>query len=158
MRALVAALLCGLALAGVARAQDLTVTKVGGAPLVLSAETLKDLPRQRVTVAGAAGPDLYEGPSLTHVMREAKIPVGARAHGAPMRGYLVVRGADGYAVVLSAVEADKELHDDVVILADTLNGQPLPEREGPWRLVVDDDSRSWRSVRNVVDMDYRLAD
>ena len=75
-----------------------------------------------------------------------------------MKGYLVVRGADGYAAVLSAAEADKELHEDVVILADRLDGQPLPAKEGPWRLGIDDDIRPWRSVRQVVAMDYRVAD
>ncbi len=153
-------LLAGLlaALAFPAAAQDLKVSKADGTSVTLSAETLADLPRAQVSVEGKAGPDLYEGPPLSHVMRAAGLPVGMRAHGAPMRGYLVVRGADGYAAVVSAVEADKDLHGDGAILADTLNGGPLPEREGPRRVVIGDDLKSWRSVRQVVAIDYRLAD
>ncbi|OYW95087.1 MAG: hypothetical protein B7Z13_02830 [Caulobacterales bacterium 32-67-6] len=93
-----------LALAMPASAQDLKVSKADGTSVTLSAETLADLPRAQVSVEGKAGPDLYEGPVLAHVMRAAGLPVGMRAHGAPMRGYLVVRGADGYAAVLSAVD------------------------------------------------------
>lgn len=147
-----------LALAAPAAAQDVTVSKADGTQVTLSAATLADLPRAQVTVPGDAGPSLYEGPPLAYVMRAAGLPVGMRAHGDPMRGYLVVRGADGYAAVVSAVEADKDLHKDVAILADTLDGQPLPEREGPRRLVIGDDIKSWRSVRQVVAMDYRIAD
>lgn len=147
-----------LALALPAAAQDLTISKADGTSVTLSAETLADLPRAQVSVEGKAGPDLYEGPPLSYVMRAAGLPVGMRAHGAPMRGYLVVRGADGYAAVLSAVEADKDLHGDGAILADTVNGARLPEREGPRRVVVGDDLKSWRSVRKVVAIDYRLAE
>ncbi|HMO43190.1 MAG TPA: molybdopterin-dependent oxidoreductase, partial [Phenylobacterium sp.] len=64
----------------------------------------------------------------------------------------------GYRVVVSAAESDKELHQGGIILADTLNGAPLPDAQGPWRLVVDGDLRPWRSVRQVVSIDYRLAD
>ena len=145
-------------LAAPAFAQDLKVTRADGTSVTLTPEALADLPRSRVTVAGGSGPQVYEGPALAYVMRAARLPVGMRAHGEPMKGYLVVRGADGYAAALSAAEADKELHEDVVILADRLDGQPLPAAEGPWRLVIDDDIRPWRSVRQVVAMDYRVAD
>lgn len=153
---LFAALVAALALP--AAAQDLTVSRVDGTEIVLSAAALADLPRAQVSVPGAAGPELYEGPALAHVMRAAGLPVGMRAHGDPMRGYLVVRGADGYRAVISAFEADKDLHGDTAILADTLDGQPLPEREGPRRVVIADDLKAWRSVRKVVAIDYRLAD
>ncbi len=153
-----AAAVCALFLAAPAFAQDLKVTRADGTSATISAEALADLPRAQVTVAGGSGPQVYEGPQLAYVMRAARLPVGMRAHGGPMKGYLVVRGADGYAAVLSAAEADKELHEDVVILADRLDGQPLPAKEGPWRLVIDDDIRPWRSVRQVVAMDYRVAD
>ena len=141
-----------------ASAQDVILNKAGAAPTTLTAETLKGLPRVRLEVNAGSGVDVYEGPALSHLMREAGIPVGPRAHRDPMRGYLVVRGADGYRVVVSAAEADKELHQGGIILADTLNGAPLPDAQGPWRLVVDGDLRPWRSVRQVVSIDYRLAD
>ena len=147
-----------LAAAAPALAQDLRVTRADGTSAAVTAAALADLPRATVTVAGGSGPQVYEGPALAYVMRAAGLPVGMRAHGEPMKGYLVVRGADGYAAVLSAAEADKALHEDVVILADRLDGQPLPDKEGPWRLVVDDDIRPWRSVRQVVAMDYRVAE
>lgn len=159
MRRLIPALAAiALCLAAPAFAQDLKVTRADGTSATLTAEALADLPRAQVTVAGGSGPQVYEGPALAYVMRAVRLPVGMRAHGEPMKGYLVVRGADGYAAVLSAAEADKELHEDVVILADRLDGRPLPDAEGPWRLVIDDDIRPWRSVRQVVAMDYRLAD
>ncbi|MDP2213025.1 molybdopterin-dependent oxidoreductase [Phenylobacterium sp.] len=147
-----------LVLAAPAAAQDVTISRADGTEVTLSAADLADLPRAQVSVTGAAGPKLYEGPPLAYVMRAAGLPVGMRAHGDPMRGYLVVRGADGYAAVISAFEADKDLHGDVAILADTVDGEPLPEREGPRRVVIADDLKSWRSVRKVVAIDYRIVE
>jgi hypothetical protein len=41
------------------------------------------------------------------------------------------------------------LTDRVVLLADTKDGQPLPTREGPFRIIVPDEKRPARWVRQV---------
>jgi hypothetical protein len=40
-----------------------------------------------------------------------------------------------------------------VIVADTLNGHPLPAASGPFRLIVSEDKRPARSVRNLVSIE-----
>jgi hypothetical protein len=45
--------------------------------------------------------------------------------------------------------------DHVILLADTKDGQPLPPREGPFRIVVPGEKRPARWVRQVTALEVR---
>ncbi len=153
MRALLLAL--ALAVAPVAAfAQSLTVVDPGGKTKVLTPADLADLPRAEVK----SGARTYEGPMLTYVLRAGGLPVGPRLHGDPLRAYVVMTGKDGFQAVYSLAELDKDFHDDVVILADHVDGKPLPEKEAPWRVASSDDKKGWRSVFGLARIEARLAD
>lgn len=143
MRALVLALALLAPSAGFAA--DLTLVAPGGAAKVLSEADVASLPRETVK----AGAKSYEGPVLSYVLRAGGLPVGAKLHGDPLRAFVVVQGKDGFKAVYSLAELDRDFHDDVVILADKADGAPLPEKEGPWRLVSGGDKKAWRSVYGV---------
>ena len=55
-------------------------------------------------------------------------------------------GADGYQVVLALAEIDPTFHLGEVLVADTMNGKPLDEHCGPFKLLVTEDKRPARSV------------
>jgi hypothetical protein len=78
-------------------------------------------------------------------------------HGAPVKDFVVVTGADGFAAVFSLTETDAYIHKGSAILADTVAGAPLAPHEGPWRLVVDGDLKPSRSVRSVVKIQLEAA-
>lgn len=143
MRALVLALALLAPSAGFAA--DLTVVAPGGAAKVLGAGDLAALPRDTVKT----GAKSYEGPVLSYVLRAGGMPVGAKLHGDPLRAFVVVQGKDGFKAVYSLAELDRDFHDDVVILADKVDGAALAEKEGPWRLVSGGDKKAWRSVYGV---------
>ena len=143
MRALLVAL--ALAAAPAAWAADLTVVAPSGTVKVLGEADLAGLPRETVKLGAKA----YEGPVLSYVLRAGGLPVGARLHGEPLRAFVVVEGKDGFNAVYSLAELDRDFHDDVVILADKVDGAALPEKEGPWRLVSGGDKKAWRSVYGV---------
>ena len=63
--------------------------------------------------------------------------------------YLLVEAADGYRVVFALPELDPAFTERVVLLADHRDGQPLTPAEGPLRLVVPDEKRQARWVRQV---------
>ena len=63
--------------------------------------------------------------------------------------YLLVEAADGYRVVFALPELDPAFTERMVLLADHRDGQPLTTTEGPLRLVVPDDKRHARWVRQV---------
>ncbi|HQT53016.1 hypothetical protein [Phenylobacterium ferrooxidans] len=153
MRALLLAL--ALAVAPVAAfAQSLTVVDPGGKTKVLTPADLADLPRAEVK----SGARTYEGPILTYVLRAGGLPVGPRLHGDPLRAYVVMTGKDGFQAVYSLAELDKDFHDDVVILADHVDGKPLPDKEAPWRVASSGDRKGWRSVFGLARIEARLAD
>lgn len=153
MRALVLAI--ALAVAPVAAfAQSLTVVDPGGKTRVLTSADLADLPRAEVK----SGAKTYEGPILTYVLRVGGLPVGPKLHGDPLRAYVVMTGKDGFQAVYSLAELDKDFHDDVVILADHVDGKPLPEKEAPWRLASSGDRKIWRSVFGLARIEAHMAD
>jgi hypothetical protein len=137
------------------RAQTLLVQGLAGKSATLTAKDLADLPR--ATVEAGAPPVTYEGPTLTSVLRLVGAPAGPMLHGAPVKDFVVVTGADGFAAVFSQTETDAYIHKGSAILADTVAGAPLAPHEGPWRLVVDGDLKPSRSVRNVVKIQLEAA-
>ena len=146
MRTLLVAAALALAPA-LALAQSLTVTNAEGKVTVLTPEALAALPRAEARLGGKT---VYEGVSLSAVLREAGVPQGPRLHGKPMQAFVVVTGGDGYRAVLSIAETDPSFRAAPIILADRLKTGPLPPKEGPRRLVIDADGRPDRGVRDVV--------
>ena len=61
--------------------------------------------------------------------------------------YVVAEASDGYRVVYSLAELDSDFQDSGVIVADTLNGSPLGENQGPFKMVAPHDKRPARWVR-----------
>ncbi|MES2340389.1 MAG: molybdopterin-dependent oxidoreductase [Pseudomonadota bacterium] len=155
------ALILGLALVLAplaAQAQSLTVVAADGKTKVLTAPDLADLPRAEVKVTLETGAKTYEGPILAYVLRAGGLPVGPKLHGDPLRAYVVMTGKDGFQAVYALAELDKDFHDDVVILADHVDGKPLPEKEAPWRLASGGDRKGWRSVFGLARIEVRMAD
>jgi hypothetical protein len=64
-----------------------------------------------------------------------------------MTGYVMAEAADGYRVVFSLAEMDPGIGSAEVLVADTLDGKPLAEGQGPFRLVVPGDRRAARWLR-----------
>ena len=70
---------------------------------------------------------------------------------------VLVEAADGYRAVLSLAELEPELTDRIIVLADTKDGQPLPPREGPLRVIVPGEKRPVRWVRQVKALTVRKS-
>lgn len=127
----------------------LTVGGEVATPLSLSADDLRAMPRRTVRAAAEHGgsPATYEGVALGEVLR--------RAGTGELRGrrlttaYALVEAADGYRAVFALAELDSAFTDKLVLLADRVDGKPLPADVGPLRLVVPDEKRHGRWVRQV---------
>ncbi len=88
----------------------------------------------------------YEGPLLWSLLEHAGA-IDASKPREHVRQTVLITGRDGYTVVLALAEISPEFAGKRVILADRIDGQPLgPEH---LRLVVPDEHRSGRSVRDV---------
>jgi hypothetical protein len=127
--------------------------------MVLKVADLKAMPRTTITVHNehANADETYSGVRVVDLLAKMNVPLGKDLRGATLANFLVATGADGYVVVIAVAEADASFHLGEVIVADTLNGQPLDAKSGPFRLVVTEDKRPARWVRNLVSIELKSA-
>jgi hypothetical protein len=127
--------------------------------LVLKVAGLKAMPRTTVTVHNEHSKDdeTYDGVRLADLLAKMGAPLGKELRGAALSGYLVATGSDGYVAVIALAEADPSFHSGEVIVADTMNGAPLDAKSGPFKLVVTEDKRPARWVRNLVSIELKSA-
>jgi DMSO/TMAO reductase YedYZ molybdopterin-dependent catalytic subunit len=132
-----------------AAAARLEVTGAVKTPLALSIADLKAMPRKTMRVNGQNGQaaQVYEGVALSEILQRAGVPQGGDQAGPWMAAYIVAGAADGYRVVFSLAELNAGIGGVEVLVADTLDGAPLAEGQGPFRLVVPSDKRAARWVR-----------
>jgi DMSO/TMAO reductase YedYZ molybdopterin-dependent catalytic subunit len=136
-----------------ARQGTLQVTGAVATPLTLSAADLKAMPRQSVEIKEETRVVVYAGVLVGEILKKAGVPLGSDLRGAALSTYVVMTASDGYQVVFSLAELDPALTNNDVIVADTLNDQPLEKERGPFRLVAPKDSRPARGVRMLAKID-----
>ena len=121
------------------------------APLNLSLAEIRALPHVDVKVHnGHTNTDeTYSGVPLVVLLAKVDAPLGENLRGKALTNYVVVTGSDGYSVLLSLAEVDPMFHDGQIVVADSRDGQPLTT-SGPYQLIVSEDKRPARWVRNLV--------
>ena len=146
---LTAFLLATLMPLNLALAQTISLQGVNAPPIEVSVADLAALPRSSVALTIHGEGHTFEGPLLASVLGKVDAPLGDRLRGAALRSYVVVRAADGYAVVLSLAEVDPAMRGQAILLADKVDGRPIGDEDGPYRLIVEGDARPARSARQV---------
>jgi len=138
-----------------------TVLSVSGEverPLKLSAADLAKLPRRTVRAKDHSGKEAaYEGVALIEILRLAGVPLGEGLRGKNLSLYLIVEAADGYRAVFALPELDPAFTDRAILLADHKDGNSLATSEGPLRIVVADEKRQARWMRQVTSFIIRRA-
>jgi hypothetical protein len=138
------------AFAQAAPAVALRVTGAVPTHLELSLADIAAFPRQTIHVTDEKGaPAEYAGVPVAEILQRAGAPLGKEMKGANMGVGLVARAPDGYHVLFALAEFDPAFNDRVIILADSRDGKPLDNREGPLRFVVPGDKRHARWIRGV---------
>lgn len=116
----------------------------------LTAAMLRSMPRVTVTATDHnRPPGKYEGVLLAAVLEKAGVQFGATMRGARLASYVQIEASDGYRVIFAIAELDSAFSDRKVLLVDRMNGEPLPDGAGPFRIVVPDEKRPARWVRQV---------
>lgn len=127
--------------------------RVGGEverQLNLSGDDLAKMPRRSVRAKDHSGNESeFEGVPLVEVLTMAGVKFGEGLRGKNLELYLVVEAADGYRAVYALPELDPAYTDKVILLADKRDGKPMGAKEGPLRIVVPDEKRQARWVRQV---------
>lgn len=125
--------------------------QVGGevaTPLTLSVNDLKKLPRTRVKVLNPLDhkEEIYEGVAVQELLGRAGVP---QKRETPRLGDGHVRSRRGFRRISRGIcigRARFGFQDSGVIIADTMNGAPLGEKQGPFKMVAPHDKRSARSI------------
>ena len=99
-----------------------------------------------VRVGGGANEMVYEGVWLHDVLKKTGVPLGGDLRGKALTSYVLAEAQDGYQVVFSLAELDPTFLDNQVLLADSVNGQPLSGAQGRFRLVAPKEKHGSRSV------------
>lgn len=90
-----------------------------------------------------------EGVSLAALLQATGAMPDTPLRGAHLDRYVLVTARDGYGAVFSLGELDATLGNRRVYLVDRCDDVPLDDTDGALRLLVPDDSRAARSVRQV---------
>jgi hypothetical protein len=137
--------------------QQLTVQTDSGKQVVLSRADLEALPHVKVVASEySSGPVNFEGVTLKSVLEKAGITFGESMKGKRLTTCLLVEAADGYRAVIALPEIDPAFTDKQTLLAFLRDGKPLAEKEGPCRIVIADEKRMARWVRQVTTL--RIVD
>jgi len=125
----------------------------------VSAAELKAMPHTTVTIHNlhSNADETYSGVRLADLLAKLGAPLGSELHGKALASYIVATGSDGYKAVLALGEVDPGFHPGEVLVADAMDGKPLGAHSGPFKLVVTEDKRPARSVRNLVSIELKSA-
>jgi len=128
-------------------------------PVGMSPAALKAMPHVSVTIHNphTNADESYSGVRLADLLSKLGAPLGNELHGVALDNYIIASGTDGYRAVFSLAEIDPAFHPGEVIVADTQDGKPLDEHSGPWKLVVTEDKRPARCVRNLTTIEVRTS-
>jgi hypothetical protein len=125
---------------------------------VLSLDDLRKLPHTSITFRN---PDIgraehYSGVLLLDVLtRTGAIHTPSQRYWSRTE-FVVARGNSGDGAIFGLLELNASTTSGEVIVADSLDGEPLNEKLGPLRLIVANDKSFARSVRNLnsIRLDY----
>ena len=129
-------------------AQQLTV-EAAGKKTVLERKDVEALPHVKATTGSGPEATEWEGAPLKSVLEKAGVSFGESLRGKRLASCLVVEAADGYRVVIALPELDAAFTEKQVVLAYLRSGKPLDAKEGPYRIVIPDEKRMARWVRQV---------
>ena len=137
----------------------LTLTAPAHDPAQISAADLKAMPHLTITIhnSHSNADETYSGVRLSDLLAKVGAPLGSELHGKALANYIVATGSDGYKSVLALGEVDPSFHPGEVMVADAMDGKPLDAHSGPFKLVVTENKRPARSVRNLVSIELKSA-
>ena len=136
---------------------------IEGKRVTVTAAEIGKLPKQTLKVKTTTGVSTFEGVALRDVLDLAGVLFGQKLYGARLLVFVVVEGAppavgtkfnpqsgDDYRALFSLPEIDSSFSDArPAILAVTKDGKPLTAEDGPYRLIVPDEKRPNRWVKDV---------
>jgi DMSO/TMAO reductase YedYZ molybdopterin-dependent catalytic subunit len=119
-------------------------------PLELKLSDLQQFTQSEVKRKDRDGNDhVYSGVRLSVILQKAGVTLGKDLRGENLTKYVQVDASDGYQVIFALAELDKDFTDRAIILAYQMDGKPLPPGDGPFRIIVQDEKKPARCIKEV---------
>ena len=132
------------------RAQSLGLVGEKGAAKSLTMAELSALPQSELTVTEKDGAKMvFRGPTLRSLVTLAGAPTGHEFRGPNMLIAIVAEASDGYKAAYMLAEVDEGFGNKNAILALTQDANALPEKDGPFRVVMPGEEHRARWIRVV---------
>ena len=129
--------------------QQLTIETEGGKQTVLARSDIESLPHVKVTTHDSDKPVTFEGVALKGVLEKAGVEFGHSMRGKRLASCLLVEAADGYRAIIALPEIDPDFTDKQIVLAFLQDGKPLDAEAGAYRIVIPEEKRMARWVKQV---------
>ncbi|WP_091153906.1 molybdopterin-dependent oxidoreductase [Mucilaginibacter pineti] len=137
-------------------AEKQATIKVSGevtTPLTIDAAYLQKFTPTTVVRKDRDGNDhTYTGVTVAEILKSAGVTLGPELKGENLTKYLAVEASDGYQVIFALAELDKAFTDRAIILATTVDGKSLAPGDGPYRIIVQDEKKPARCIKQVTAM------
>jgi hypothetical protein len=116
-----------------------------------AAADLAALPHQEVTAFDFHEKQnhVYSGVPVRGLLEKAGVQLGEKLRGKNLRLVVIAHCSDHYDIVFALAEFDDAFNSRTILLVDSADGKPLPDGQGPLRLVVPGDKRPARWARMV---------
>lgn len=137
----------------------LRVEVENGKTLDLTAKDLTKFTRREIKAKAHDEKEaIYSGYNLSEILLAAGVKIGKdELRGKELAAYVLVEAADGYKATFSIAEISADFTDRTILLADTRDGKPLSKEQGFWQIIVPDDKKHGRWVRQIVALKIKKA-
>jgi hypothetical protein len=115
----------------------------------LGASDLGKLPTTEVEASDHQAKRRYSGVLVRDILGLVGAPFGDALRGKALSLVVRITANDNYTVVFALAEFDPGFSDRSIILANQQDGQPLPDKAAPFRIVVPGDTHPARWIRQV---------
>ena len=119
------------------------------------AVALDSIERRTVVTEDRGVKATFEGVALRDVLARAGAVFGEKLRGTLLAQVVLATARDGYQVAYGVAELDAAFTDQIVLLADRRDGKPLLPDTGPWQIIVPNDKRPARWIRQVSRIEVR---
>lgn len=134
-----------------------TIILHGSSHVTHTMSALKSMPAVSVRVRDELGSHAeYTGVPLSELLAASSVEFGKAVRGERLAEFVLISAADGYRVLFSIAEVDPAFRSRTILLCYGKGGSALPEKEGPLRLVVADEDRHARWVRQVTTIEVDI--
>lgn len=91
----------------------------------------------------------YSGVLLSELLSRSDLAFTDSTKKEILTKYILVEATDGYKVIFSLAEIDPNISNQLIILADSMDGKQLPLNDGTFKVIVPNDKKPARCIRQV---------